>query len=99
MLKKRDRRSCFIIGPMRDAAQGQNARLRVLAREVVAPLMREIGGDVVYEVITPYDLGNEHIMRDVIYALDRADIVRHPLVQRIVEAYDAAEPPPTSPRQ
>lgn len=35
-------RSCFIIGLMKDEAEGDNARLIKLAREVITPLFNEI---------------------------------------------------------
>lgn len=70
-------RSCFIIGPMRDSHLGDEARLKRLAREVVRPLLDEIGrrDGVTYRVRSPYDLAGDKIMHDVIYAIDRADIV------------------------
>lgn len=70
-------RSCFIIGPMRDADLGDDARLIRLARQVIAPLLDEIErrDGVRYVVRTPYDLGGNHVMNDVIYAIDRADLV------------------------
>ncbi len=70
-------RTCFIIGPMGDGAAGQNARLRKLAREVIKPLLDEFGSDdnIQYKVMTPWDLGGNHIMNDVIYQIDRADII------------------------
>ena len=76
MPQKRER-SCFIIGPMRDAHLKQNARLVRLAREVIEPLLREIEAQdgERYVVRTPYDLGGGNIMNDVIYAIDRADLV------------------------
>lgn len=76
MLPKRER-SCFIIGPMRDSNLGEEARLKRLAREVIRPLLDEIGqrDGVRYRVRSPYDLAGDKIMHDVIYAIDRADIV------------------------
>lgn len=70
---------CFIIGPMRDADLGADARLQKLKREVVEPIFREIEQQdgVRYTVNTPYSvgMGSTQIMRDVIYHIDRADIV------------------------
>lgn len=56
---------------------GGRARLNRLAREVIRPLFDEIERreGVRYIVQTPYDLGGDHVMNDVIYAIDRADIV------------------------
>jgi len=77
MPDNRKERSCFIIGPMRDSELGTRARLIKLAREVVRPLLEEIERREVvrYRVTTPYDLGGNHVMNDVIYAIDRADMV------------------------
>jgi nucleoside 2-deoxyribosyltransferase len=70
-------RSCFIIGPMKDGAQRENTRLRRLAKEVIQPLLDEIErrDQIRYIVRTPWDLGGNHIMNDVIYHIDRADLV------------------------
>lgn len=71
MLNTRSERQCFIIGPMKDD------RLKRLAKHVVEPLFEQIKKDdgTQYTVRTPFDLGGNHIMNDVIYAIDRADIV------------------------
>ncbi len=70
---------CFIIGPMRDADLGPQSRLQKLSREVMEPIFREIERQegVRYTVNTPYSvgIGSTQIMRDVIYHIDRADIV------------------------
>jgi nucleoside 2-deoxyribosyltransferase len=62
---------------MGDAKQGDKARLLRLARLVIEPLMAEIekSDGVRYVVTTPYNPEGEHIMNDVIYAIDRADLV------------------------
>lgn len=77
MPDRRKERLCFIIGPMRDSELGDRARLIKLAREVVRPLLDEIEQQegIHYRVATPYDLGGNHVMNDVIYAIDRADMV------------------------
>ncbi|MEM6281298.1 MAG: STING domain-containing protein [Chloroflexota bacterium] len=64
-------RMCFIIGPMKDK------RLVRLKDEVVKPLLDELGeaDGIRYNVLTPFDTGGDHIMKDVIYAIDRADII------------------------
>lgn len=70
-------RSCFILGPMRDADLKDKARLIKLQREVIAPLLLDIErrDGIRYIVRTPYDLGGNHVMNDVLYAIDRADLV------------------------
>jgi hypothetical protein len=73
-------RSCFIIGPMKDAQKKDDARLKKIANQVIRPLLDEIEREEGshYVVSTPYDLGmagSVHIMNDVIFAIDRADIV------------------------
>lgn len=62
---------------MRDLDLKANARLRVLAREVLEPLFADIERreGIRYRVRTPYDLVNDHVMNDVIHAIDRADLV------------------------
>lgn len=78
MFNARKERSCFIIGPMKDMALRDQARLVRLAREVVRPILDGIersDAEVRYKVQTPYDLGGDNIMQDVIHAIDRADIV------------------------
>ncbi|NDJ60284.1 MAG: hypothetical protein GYB67_04115 [Chloroflexi bacterium] len=72
-------RRCFIIGPMKDASLGRQARLNKIKFDVIEPLLNEIAQEenyqIQYIVENPYDLGGNHIMNDVIYAIDRADIV------------------------
>ncbi|MCB9453001.1 MAG: hypothetical protein H6672_16315 [Anaerolineaceae bacterium] len=77
MIGKRTAKSCFIIGPMKDSDLKENARLRRLSRNVIEPLLRAIEKrDATHYIVrTPYDLGGDFIMRDVIHAIDRADIV------------------------
>lgn len=76
-MDKPTQRNCFIIGPMRDAHLKEEARLERLAREVIRPLLNKLAEDtgLSYLVQTPYDLGGGNIMNDVIYAIDRADLV------------------------
>ncbi len=70
MFTSRPQRQCFIIGPMKDD------RLQRLAINVIEPLLKELATkEVSYTVTTPWDLGGNHIMNDVIYAIDRADLV------------------------
>ena len=79
MFDRARQRSCFIIGPMRDSELGDQARLQVLAREVVRPIMAQIEVQTGhhFDVRTPYTIGRgtTQIMRDVIYEIDRADII------------------------
>lgn len=77
MLRRSTHRTCFIIGPMKDADLRERARLRKLKTHVVAPLLAEIGGrdGVKYDVLTPYDQTGGLIINDVINGIDRADIV------------------------
>lgn len=77
MAIRSNQRTCFIIGPMKDGHLKENARLRKLANQVVAPLLNDIGqrDGVYYSVVTPYDQTGSHIINDVISAIDRADIV------------------------
>jgi hypothetical protein len=73
--------TCFIIGPMADVeGVGSRARLTRLKDQVIRPVLERItsGTDESYRILTPFDLGLEGgsaIVRDVIYNIDRADIV------------------------
>ncbi|WP_270888834.1 STING domain-containing protein [Pedococcus sp. 5OH_020] len=73
--------TCFIIGPMGESEGiGSRARLTRLKNNIVRPVLETItaGTTDSYEVKSPFDLGLEGgnaIIRDVIYNIDRADIV------------------------
>lgn len=67
------KKNCFIIGPMSDAGKGDQARLKLLARNIIRPLMDDL--DLDYKVKTPYDLNDPHIMSGVVTEIDRADLV------------------------
>ncbi len=62
----------------------KDKRLERLADNIIRPLLAEIGtpDGVTYNVYTPWDQGGDHIMNDVIYAIDRADLVIADLTDR-----------------
>lgn len=77
MFTRSTQRSCFIIGPMKDAHLKERARLIKLAQHVIGPVLSDIGrrDGVTYTVTTPYDQIGSHIVNDVINAIDHAHIV------------------------
>jgi hypothetical protein len=65
---------CFIIGPMGDAKLGNKARLKILANEIIKPLLEEEEWNL--KVRTPFDIdGVGLIMDNVIASIDHADLI------------------------
>ncbi len=72
-------RNCFIIGPMSDDNLKQDARLRILKREIVQPIFGEIErrDGIRYIAKTPWDFGGaaNRITDEILYEIDRAHLV------------------------
>lgn len=69
------KRRCFIIGPMRDEMDENNLHwLQRLDRQIIEPLLRELGFN--YVVTTPYDIPDGgQIINALISEIDRSDII------------------------